>query len=233
MGFLKQILKPFVEFDSDDKKKAETDKNPVVTPAKEEPAHHPLIPDQPDITDSIPEQMASAGNDINIPLPEHVHYFEKLIDKANQENPVFAGPDYKEFIDTKVDIDDIADETIKYQTVFNILKASGLTKDKLISTGQEYLNIVGRDLNAFQSAHAQQYKKELHARELDLNHKVAELQALTQTINILKAEINQITKEINKSQEKLNTTKKSFLLAGEMKQQEIQSELNKIAKYFG
>ncbi|MBC7389957.1 MAG: hypothetical protein H7329_12135 [Opitutaceae bacterium] len=233
MGFLKQILKPFVEFDSDNKNKTEPDKTIVEKQTDiEEAAHHPLISEDEAVNLPSNEQVAPARNNSSIPLPEHVRYFEELLDKANRENPLFTGPDYKEFIDTKVDIDDITDETIKYQTVFNILKTSGLTKNKLISTGQEYLDIVGRDLNAFQSAHAQLYKKELVSREIDLKNKVAELQTLTQTINALKAAINQLTKEINESQEELNFTKRSFLLAGEMKQQEIQSELNKISKFF-
>ena len=131
-----------------------------------------------------------------------------------------------------MDIDDIKDENIKYTTAFNVLKSSGLTKEKLLSTGQEYLNVIGRDLNAFQSAHAQQYKKELGQKELQVQKKAEELQALTQKINALKSDINQLTQEINLAKEKLNTTRNSFLLAGEIKQKEIQAELQKIARFF-
>ena len=49
-------------------------------------------------------------------------YFERLIDEANVKNPFFQGADFKEFIDSKVDIDDISDEALKYRTAFNILK---------------------------------------------------------------------------------------------------------------
>jgi archaellum component FlaC len=101
-----------------------------------------------------------------------------------------------------------------------------------MSTGQEYLNIIGRDLNAFQSAHGQQYQKEVRQKELLIQKKAEELQALTQKINALKTEINQITNDINITKDKLNTTKSSFLLAGENKQKEIQTELEKIASYF-
>jgi len=58
------------------------------------------------------------------------------------------------------------------------------------------------------------------------------LQALTQRMNALKAEINQLTQDINLTKDKLNTTKNSFLLAGENKQKEIETELQKIAQYF-
>jgi septal ring factor EnvC (AmiA/AmiB activator) len=135
-------------------------------------------------------------------------------------------------VDSKIDIDDITDETIKYRTAFNVLKSTGLTKEKLMSTGQEYLNLIGRDLNAFQSAHANQYQKEVKQKELLIQKKAEELQQLTQKINVLKSEINSLTQDINLTKEKLNTTKNSFLWAGENKQKEIQTELEKIAQMF-
>jgi predicted nucleic acid-binding Zn-ribbon protein len=166
------------------------------------------------------------------PLPEHQQYFEKLIEEHNARNPLFQGPDFKEFVDSKLDIDDIQDEALKYTTAYNILKSSGLTKDKLLSTGQEYINLIGRDLNAFQSAQALQYKKEVSQKEQLIQKKAEELQTLSQKINALKSEINQLTQDVDLTKDKLNTTKNSFLLAGEKKQKEIQTELQKIARYF-
>ncbi len=247
MSFLKQLLTPFVEFE-DDKNKGAAKQNipvpappapvtPKVTPAPPTlpPVHqkveHPLITDS---SISTPPQVPtySPGGTITSPLPEHEQYFERLIDEANTKNPLFQGTDYKEFIDSKVDIDDIQDEALKYKTAFNILKSTGLTKEKLLSTGQEYLNLIGRDLNAFQSAHAVQYQKEVRQKEALIQKKAEELQALTQKINALKAEINQVTQDINLTKDKLNTTKNSFLLAGENKQKEIQTELQKIMQFF-
>jgi predicted nucleic acid-binding Zn-ribbon protein len=166
------------------------------------------------------------------PFPEHVRYFEQLIDKANQTNPIFHGPDYKEFVDSKIDIDDITDESLKYQTAYNVLKSSGLTREKLLATGQEYISVIGRDLNAFKGAYSIRYKKEIGPQEQAMQKKVEELQALVQRMNTLKAEINQLTQAITVAKENLDVTKNSFLLAGENKQQEIEGELQKIARYF-
>jgi hypothetical protein len=206
---------------------------PTTAPVVEEKVDHPLITGSP-AASNTPSQIPtySPAGTIAGPLPEHEQYFEKLIDEANAKNPVFHGTDFKEFIDSKVDIDDITDENLRYRTAFNVLKSTGLTKEKLISTGQEYLNIIGRDLNAFQSAHAQQYKKEVGTKEQLIQKKAEELQALSQRINALKTEINQLTQDINITKDKLNTTKNSFLLAGEKKQTEIQTELQKIIQYF-
>jgi hypothetical protein len=248
MSFLKQLLNPFIEFDADKDKAVPTPpaQQPTAIPkqaplpkpeppvASNQPAEHPLITGT---TTSIPdpgEQAAaySPSGTLVEPLPEHVAYFEKLIDEANRTNPYFQGTDFKEFIDSKIDIDDIQDEGLKYKTAYNVLKSTGLTKEKLLATGQEYLNIVGRDLNAFQGAHAQKFQKEVGVKEQSIQKKAAELQALAQRMNQLKAEINTLTQEINLTREKLDTTKNSFLLAGERKQVEIQTELQKIASYF-
>ncbi len=240
MSFLKQLLNPFVEFDEDKKKELGKKNKPSTTPAlsvtpitvpSAENAQHPLISNA-NVNTANQTPTYSPSGTIAGALPEHEQYFEKLIDEANATNPIFQGTDYKEFVDSKVDIDDITDETIKYRTAFNVLKSTGLTKEKLFSTGQEYLNIIGRDLNKFQSAHAQQYQKEVKQKELLIQKKAEELQTLSQKIHALKTEINQLTQNITLTKDKLDTIKNSFLLAGEKKQKEIQTELDKIAQFF-
>jgi len=246
MSLLKQILSPFVEFEDDKKKEQVKENIPPVVPDRapispvvpdyrapiEENAEHPLITSAN--VKATPKTQATAAphSVISTPLPEHVQYFEKLIDEANAKNPFFQGTDYKEFIDSKFDIDNIADEETRYKTAFNVLKRTGLTKEKLLSTAHEYHNIIGRDLNAFQSAHSQQYQKEVKQREQLIQKKAEELQALSQKINALKKEISQLSQEITETKDKLNLTKNSFLLAGEHKQNEIQTELQKIEQYF-
>jgi hypothetical protein len=250
MSFLKQLLTPFVEFDENKKKEAAKGNTPPAAPLTpvatsaspvapaDENAQHPLVTDtssQVNIPSQTPINQTptySPSGTLTGPLPEHEQYFERLIEEANAKSPLFQGPDYKEFVDSKLDIDDIQDEALKYQTAYNILKNSGLTKDKLLSTGQEYLNLIGRDLNAFQSAQAMKYQKEVRQKEMLIQKKAEELQALSQRVNTLKSEINQLTQDINLTKDQLNTTKNSFLLAGENKQKEIQTELQKIAQYF-
>src|SRR4051812_45618880 len=135
MSFLKQLLTPFVEFDEDAKKKEEAAKGnkpapattptpqPVqpavppatVTPAVDGNAHHPLVDGGGSKSVNTPDQIPTyaASGAIAKPLPEHQQYFEKLIDDANRTNPIFLGADYKEFVDNKLDIDDIQDEALK------------------------------------------------------------------------------------------------------------------------
>jgi archaellum component FlaC len=237
MSFLKQLLSPFIEFDEDKQKevsqRVQASSNAVVGDAPSSaPPYHPLLDDEKKAIGDSQTPTYSPGGTLTEPLPEHEAYFERLIDEANLTNPLFQGNDFKEFVDSKLDIDGIADEALKYKTAFNIFKNSGLTKEKLLATGQEYLNIIGRDLNSFQSAHAQLQHKELDAKEKSLQDKAHELHALMQKANALKKEINNLTMDINLGKDKLDTVRNSFLLAGEKKQAEIQQELAKIARYF-
>lgn len=244
MSLLKQILSPFVVFEEDKKKEPVKENKPASEnkpsgvedygASIEENAEHPLITGGAitNVTAPAQTQTTAPRFGTSAPLPEHVQYFEKLIDEANARNPLFQGTDYKEFIDSKFDIDNITDEETRYRTAFNVLKRTGLTKEKLISTAQEYHNLIGRDLNAFQSAHSQQYQKEVKQREQLIQKKAEELQALSQKINALKKEISQLSQEMTQTKDKLNLTKNSFLLAGENKQNEIQTELKKIEQYF-
>jgi hypothetical protein len=252
MSLLKQILSPFVEFEADKKKESAPEVKTTLTPTYTTPppvnhtplpevkAEHPLITGinagsfnqqsaPTPATNAVPANKPAAGSTV---LPEHELYFQKLIDDANATNPLFQGTDYKEFVDSKSDIDNITDEETRYKTAFNLLKRTGLSKEKLVSTAHEYHNIIGRDLNAFQGAHMQQYQKEVKQREQIIQKKAEELQALSVKINALKKEISQISQEMVDTKDRLNLTKNSFLLAGEKMQNDIQAELEKIGKYF-
>lgn len=238
MSLLKQILSPFIEFEDDKKKEPVAENKPTPLPEYKAPidenAAHPLITEGPALSapSSLQVQAIQSQSTVSALQPEHQQYFEKLIDQANATNPLFQGSDYKEFTDSKMDIDNIIDEETRYKTAFNILKRTGLNKEKLLMTAHEYHNLIGRDLNAFQGAHSMKYQKEVKQREQLIQQKAEELQSLSEKMNALKKEISQISQEMTETKDKLNLTKNSFLLAGEKKQLEIQEELQKIEKYF-
>lgn len=239
MSLLKNILRPFVEFPEDQKPDAAKNNAPIAEPKPPTAASNTTVNTKP------VQQSAASEYDITVPpltnapapgsvtaLPEHQTYFENLIEESNAKNPLFQGTDFKEFIDSKTDIDAISDEATRYRTAFSVLKRTGLTKERLLSTGQEYINIIGRALNSYQSAFSQQYQKEVKGKEVLLQKKAEEVQALNEKIATLKGEMKQLSGEINLSKQKLDANKASFLAAGETKQNEIQQELQKIQQYF-
>lgn len=235
MSFLKQILKPFVEFTDENKDKPVSDLTPQKSPDPNAGAgESPTIAFTTNA--SIKKPLMHYTPLPGVPnagvFPEHQKHFEKLIADANTNNPLFQGTDYKEFVDSKVDLDAIPDEATKYKTAFNVLKSTGLTKEKLIATGQEYINIIGRDLNTFQGTHAQQYQKEVKQKEQLLQKKAEELRALNERIAALNREIAQMSQEVIQTKDQLDAIRNSFLMAGEHKQLEIYNELQKINQYF-
>lgn len=232
MSILKSILSPFVEFKSDDNKKAESE---MAQPAE----NSKVLPD----VDAAPVTGTTASNN-TLPAPasavsgtsaitpDYQKHFEDLITEANLNNPKFQGTDFKEFIDSKSDVEAIADEGTRYKTAFNVLKRAGLTKERLMSTGKDYINIIENDIKGFESAYTQQYKINVEQKDLLLQKKAAELQELNKRIAVLNQEISQMSQDIVQSKEKLNSNKQSFTMAGEQKKKEIQNELQKIDQYF-
>jgi chromosome segregation ATPase len=230
MSFLKNILGAFVELedpkpgDGEELKQGENGKTTVdVKPGQTTEAG------LNNNTQPVQQGPASTGSSS---FPGFEKHFEELIDEANAKNPLFQGTDFKEFIESKSDVEAIADEASKYRTAFNVLKRTGLTKERLLTTGQEYINIIDRDLSAFANAFTQQYRTDVEQKEQLLKQKAQELQALSEKISSLETEMKQMSQEIVQSKEKLNTSKNSFVLAGENKKQEIKTELQKIAAYF-
>ena len=65
-----------------------------------------------------------------------------------------------------------------------------------------------------------------------LQKKAEEIQALNEKIAALKTDMKQLSDEITVNKQKLDANKNSFLAAGELKQTEIQEELQKIERYF-
>lgn len=217
MGFLKNILGAFVEFKEENKSsqpkqsnKGQADEVHSTTTEKPQPTTH--------FTGSS--------------SPEYQKHFNDLIEEANAKNPLFQGTDFKEFIDSKSDVEGIADEPTRYRTAFNVLKRAGLTKEKLVTTGRAYINVIDKDINAFEAVYNEQYKIQVQQKEQLLQHKAQELQALTEKIESLNKEMKQLSQELSSSKERLGANKNSFVLSGENIKQEIETELKKIDEYF-
>lgn len=229
MSLLKHILSPFVEF-KNEKKEASAKETKAEKPVKE-PAYAPA--EKASNTGGAPAySYRPSGADASSVPAQYQKYFDDLIEEANAKNPLFAGTDFKEFMDSKVDVEAIPDEAVRYRTAFNVLKRTGLTKEKLLTTGQAYLNLIDRDLQGFENAYAQQYKNEVEGRERLLQQKRTELQALTEKITALNAEIKNLSEEISQNKDRLGQNRDLFRQAGEQKKKELLSELEKIEHYF-
>ena len=246
MSFLKNILKPFVDFNPQDENEGSTKENTIqpnnvikekvsiadnVSAVNTTTATAPsYTPSQATSSSNTPSQATSSSN--SSPSNDYHKYFENLIEEANSKIPMFQGTDFKEFIDSKIDVEAIADEDMRYKTAFNVLKRTGLTKEKLVTTGQEYIKLIDQDLKGFTDAYNQQYKADVETQEQLLQRKAEELQALNDKISALNQEMKQMSEQVVQNKEKLSSNKNAFISAGEEKKNEIQMELQKINQYF-
>ena len=239
MSFLKNILKPFVYFNPQEENEDSTKENTL--------RQNTVIKEEVSIADNVenvsvantttataptytPSQATSSSN--SSASNDYHKYFENLIEEANAKIPMFQGTDFKEFIDSKIDVEAIADEDMRYKTAFNVLKRTGLTKEKLVTTGQEYIKLIDQDLKGFTDAYNQQYKADVETQEQLLQRKAEELQALNDKISALNQEMKQMSEQVVQNKEKLSLNKNAFISAGEEKKNEIQMELQKINQYF-
>jgi len=221
MSIFKYILSPFVEF-------KETDQS---VPGQGAGVGNTQVADPVSISSVSSSSVANTSTNNNAVSNDFKAYFEKLIEDANQKNPVFAGTDLKEYLDTKVELDTIPDEVTKIKTAFNVLKRTGLTKDKLMSTGREYIKLIESDLAGIEGAFAQQYKNEVELKQQQVQAKANEIKLLNEKIAIMTEEMAQLTMQVSQSKEQLTNNKNQFILAGEQKKSEIQTELQKINQY--
>ncbi len=237
MSILKYIMSPFVEFKDEANSLPSKDLKTQRIEKKESLPDAENQPDASGTSDTDASSLSytssqSSAPDASLKSGEYQKHFENLIEEANAKNPVFQGTDFKEFIDSKIDVEAIADEETKYRTAFNVLKRTGLTKERLISTGQEYINLIDHDLRGFNDAFLQQYNTQVEQKDQLLEKKAQELKALNDKTASLNNEIKQMSQEIIQSKDKLNSNKNSFILAGESKKTEIKAELQKIDQYF-
>lgn len=238
MSFLKNILKPFVEFNPEDENNAVQQQSKLQQ--KNVSKEKASTSDNGENVNNISTAPAAssyksspaAGAAKSAASNDYHTYFENLVEEANAKNPIFQGTDFKEFIDSKIDVEAITDEGTRYKTAFNVLKRTGLTKEKLVTTGQQYMNLIEQDLKGFANAFNQQYQSEVEQKEQLLQKKAEELQALNEKITALNNEMKQMSQQVVQNKEKLNTNKNAFLSAGEEKKKEIENELQKIDQYF-
>lgn len=237
MSFLKNILGAFVEF-KEEEAGAEKEANLQTIPDKKisevnggtSSANN--TGGTTSISGTTTSSPASAINPSINAAPEYKKHFEDLIEEANAKNPLFQGTDIKEFIESKTDVEAITDEETRYKTSFNVLKRTGLTKEKLVTTGQAYIKIIENDLKAFENAYNQQYRSDVEQKEQLLQQKAQELQLLNEKILTLNQEMKQMSEEVIQGKEKLSANKNLFIAAGESKKKEIETELQKINQYF-
>lgn len=158
--------------------------------------------------------------------PEAMAHFYELIKASN-----LPGPDYYEFHEMLKVMSAIPDEALKYKTVMAGLTAQSATKDIIINSAGQYIQLVKKSVADFEVQYNQTVKAQIGDKRRLIEVKAKEIEDLTKKLATLNQEINQLSSEANQAESVLSQKKDLFLNAGKAVVAEIEGELQKINSY--
>jgi hypothetical protein len=156
----------------------------------------------------------------------YTEYFDKLLSEAN-----IPGPDYYEFARMVAAMQLIPDESARYHAAFAGLQVQGLNKDKLLSTAAEYLRVLRADSDHFQKTLEAALQDKVRGKETEAEAKARRIQALSQEIMQLQQQIGALQDEVRVNRDKLTGSGSSYDAESQRRQQQIQSDIDKISQY--
>jgi len=156
----------------------------------------------------------------------YAEYFDKLLSEAN-----IPGPDYYEFARMVAAMQLIPDESARYHAAYAGLQVQGLNKDKLLSTAAEYLRVLTADSDHFQKTLEAALQDKVRSKETEAEAKAQRIQALSQEIMQLQQQIGALQDEVRANREKLTGSGSSYNAESQRRQQQIQSDIDKINQY--
>jgi transcriptional regulator of heat shock response len=206
----KRILSAFVEVSDDKKKDAEKPAEPTT--------HHstPTLPVSNSYTVPVNPSASSKFKD----------YFDKLFKEAN-----IPGPDYFEFSKMVEVMQSIADEKLRYTTAFAGLNVQGLDKPKLLSTAEQYLQVLDTDAANFHSSVDAALQEKVHEKKRLMEEKSQRIAQLTQEISTLQNEQVVLQNEIKENEEKIEANTGGYKYESEVMKNRIVADIEKIKRF--
>lgn len=182
---------------------------------------HDKKPPQPNIQPRKPK--SSYASPVNNKFRDH---FEKLFVEAN-----IPGPDYYEFTKMIEVMRGVPDEEVRYITAFAGLTVQGLDKEKLLSTADQYIQLLKTDAANFHNTVDAALREKVHEKKTVINEKADRIQQLTQEINQLQQELQQLQQEVQENEEKIEANSGGYAAESEALQQRIGADIEKIKRY--
>jgi hypothetical protein len=179
--------------------------------------------------DPVTQPGAGSGGEVRSGAEvdnRYAEYFDKLLGEAN-----IPGPDYYEFARMVAAMQLIPDESARYHAAYAGLQVQGLNKDKLLSTAAEYLRVLTADSDHFQRTLEAAQQDKVRGKETEAEAKAQRIQALSQEIMQLQQQIGALQDEVRANREKLTGSGSSYNAESKRRQQQIQSDIDKISQY--
>jgi hypothetical protein len=157
-------------------------------------------------------------------IEKFIKHFDELFEKAN-----LPGPDYFEFSKMVSAMEELPDN-VKFKSSFIGLKVSGLTKEKLITTAQTYIDFIDADHKNFVikvNEEVDKQKNQLIEVEKTINAKNEMIKKLQEEVG---AHIVSMT-EIQSTQNKIMEKAEIYKSACEDRKVKIKQDMDKINTY--
>lgn len=186
-----------------------------------------LDEDQP--RDTTPERF------IETPVPVTVsaavsnkfsEHFNRLFSEAN-----LPGPGYYEFSKMTEAMLVIADEKARFCAAFAGLQVQGLSKEKLLSSTQEYLQVLNADATAFHNTLNATISEKVQSRKDEVNEAQERIQQLSQEIVNLQQQMALLTKEIAENETKIDTNTAGYTAAMADTRNRLLQDIEKIKEH--
>ncbi len=177
-------------------------------------------------TDSYPGNDSS---DITIPddgsIKKFQAYFKKLYDTSNLQ-----GPDFYEFNNMSEAMGSVIADEVKYPAVYAGF-AGLVTKEKLITSAETYLNLIQNDVNEFEQSLQIALRTKVADRKNQIDIKAGKIIDLQEQIAKLNQEIIDLNKLAKEEENRLSSERLAYYQESEGLTKKIQTGLQKIKLY--
>ena len=164
-------------------------------------------------------------------------FMDILLDSLTKNNQ--EGYDYLEYKQALQSLKkmDMEDET-RFQSAFAMAQTMGATKNRLLETGQLYLDVLKKEEEKFMLSVANQRQTKIDERKQELLNidkwiatKEAEIEKLKAKIEAKKASKADFQSKLSSTAKKIETVKNNFEASYQFLSGQIVEDLNKIKQY--
>lgn len=200
----------------------------VATPKRENKENAPAPPPPPPPPPSNTSTMSGSKGSIN------ERFTEMLLGAMNNAN--MEGFDYVEFKQAVQNLANLPmDEATRFKSAFAMAQTLGASKEKILQSGQYYLDILKQEQQKFSAAAARQREQQVGTKEIEWKETGNAIQQKEEQIRLLNAEIEQLRQkqqqlnnEVTEAASKVDATSADFEVSYQHIIGKIQRDLQQI-----
>ena len=201
----------------------------------------------PDVEKTEPTIPSTSGN--NKQVQQNIEYdsdsstppnqrFVDILLKAIEANNL-DGFDYIEFKNSLHSLSKMnMDEATRYKSAYAMAQTMGTSVDKLVQSGNHYLDVLAKEHNKFQNAVKNQLDSQVNGRKQQITELKSSIESKKKKIAELQKEIEQESKQLDElnndltsAAEKVKSTENSFNHAYDSVVKQIKNDIQQMNNY--